>query len=85
MDTLTALQSLGLQLPSPAYIAGAFLFGVVGMAAYWHGKKTQQRRQRWWGVALMLYPYAVSQTWLLYLVGLALCAGLWWDAWRTRQ
>ena len=48
MDTLTALQSLGLQLPSPAYIAGAILFGVVGMAAYWHGKKTQQRRQRWW-------------------------------------
>ena len=24
----------------------------------------------------MLYPYAVAQTWLLYLVGIALCAGI---------
>ena len=35
METLTALQSLGLELPSPAYIVGAILFGIVGMAAYW--------------------------------------------------
>jgi hypothetical protein len=30
------------------------------------------------GVALMLYPYAVGSTWLLYLVGCALCAAIWW-------
>ena len=28
------------------------------------------------GVGLMLYPYAISQTWLLYAVGVALCVGL---------
>ena len=28
------------------------------------------------GVALMLYPYAIAQTWLLYVVGAALCAGI---------
>lgn len=76
MESITALQSLGLELPSPVYIVGAVLFGLIGMAAYWHGKKTQQRRTRWWGVALMFYPYAVSRTWMLYAVGAALCVGL---------
>ncbi len=77
MDTLSTLHSLGLELPSPAYIVGTILFGIIGMVAYWHGKKSQQRSTRWLGVALMLYPYVVPQTWLLYGVGLALCAGLW--------
>ena len=76
METLTALQSLGLELPSPAYIVGAILFGIVGMAAYWYGKRSQQQRTRWWGMALMFYPYAVSRTWMLYAVGAALCVGL---------
>ncbi|RID97892.1 hypothetical protein [Simplicispira hankyongi] len=79
METLSALQSLGLELPSPAYIVGAILFGTIGMAAYWHGKRSQQRNLRWLGWGLMLYPYAVSQTWVLYAVGVALCAGVWWE------
>ncbi len=79
MDTLATLQSMGLTLPSPAYIVGAILFGILGMAAYWHGKKAQRPRTKWLGVALMFYPYAVPSTWLLYLVGLALCAGVWFD------
>ena len=77
MNDLSTLQSLGLELPSPAYIAGVIVFGIIGMAAYWRGKKTQARSTRWIGVALMLYPYVVSQTWLLYALGVALCAGLW--------
>ncbi|PJI95501.1 hypothetical protein CLU85_0208 [Acidovorax sp. 69] len=82
MDTLSALQSLGLELPSPAYIVGAIVFGLIGMAAYGYGKKSPHRRARWWGVALMVYPYAVSATWLLYAVGAGLCLGLWWDVQR---
>ena len=39
-------------------------------------------RTRWWGVALMFYPYVVSATWLLYAVGVALCLGMWWDGQR---
>ncbi|RZI83609.1 MAG: hypothetical protein EOP38_12080 [Rubrivivax sp.] len=79
MDTLEALQSMGLELPTPAYIVGAILFGIVGMVAWWHGKKTARPRTKWLGVALTFYPYAVSSTWLLYAVGLALCVGLWLD------
>jgi hypothetical protein len=79
MDTLSQLQSMGLTLPSPAYIAGAILFSFLGMAAWMVGKRTQKATTKWLGVALMFYPYAVSQTWLLYLVGVALCAAIVWD------
>ncbi len=79
METLSALQSLGLELPTPSYIFGAILFGLIGMVAFWRGKRTQQRSTRWLGVALMFYPYGVSQTWLLYALGAALTAGVWWE------
>lgn len=79
MDPLTTAQSLGLSLPSPAYIFGAVLFGLIGIWAYQFGKRTDQPKTRWIGLALMLYPYAVSETWLLYLVGVALCGWIWFD------
>jgi hypothetical protein len=76
MDDLKNLESFGLTLPSPTYIFGAILFGIVGFAAYRYGKKTSLGKIKWIGVALMLYPYAISETWLLYLVGVGLCAAL---------
>jgi hypothetical protein len=82
MDTLELLQSLGLELPTPAFIAGVILFSIVGMAAWWHGKKTQRPRIKWLGLALMLYAYVTPQTWLLYTVGFVLCA---WLAWAYRS
>jgi len=75
-DLETSLKSLGISLPSPAYIFGAVLFGLIGIAAYRYGKRTGRRRSKWLGVALMLYPYAIAQTWLLYVVGVALCAAV---------
>ena len=57
---------------------GMVLFGIIGFAAYRYGKKTSRQPAKWIGVALMLYPYAVSDTWLLYLMGGVLCAGLYW-------
>ena len=79
MDTVQALESFGLTLPSPAYIAGAVLFGLLGLAAYRSGKKAERPRSKWLGVALMLYLYVVPQTWLMYVVGVALCAGVYFD------
>jgi hypothetical protein len=76
MDELRMLESMGLELPTPTYLFGLVLFGVIGYAAYRHGKKTALPTCKWLGVALMLYPYAVSSTGLLYLVGAALCVGL---------
>lgn len=79
MNELSALSSLGLALPSPAHLIGAIVFGLLGWAAWRRGRKTGPRTTTWLGLALMVYPYAVSSTWLLYAVGLALCAGVWFD------
>lgn len=75
MDELNALQSLGFVMPSPTYLFGAVFFGIVGYAAYRHGKKSALPIVKWIGIVLMLYPYAVSSTWLLYAIGCALCLG----------
>ena len=79
MNNLSDLQSLGFTLPSPAYLFGAIVFGLVGLVAWRYGKKIERPATKWLGVALMFYPYAISQTWLLYVVGLALCTGLFYD------
>ncbi len=76
MDDLKNLQSVGLTLPEPAYLLGIFVFSVIGFAAYRYGKKASNMAVKWLGIALMLYPYAVSDTWLLWAVGAGLCAGL---------
>lgn len=76
MDFIDLLKTLGLEMPTPAYLVGTLLFGIVGAVAWWHGKKTRRPRAKWLGLALMLYPYATPQTWLLYSVGVALSVGL---------
>ncbi len=55
------------------------VFSLVGYAAFRYGRKNDRSRTMWIGVALMLYPYIVSPTWLLYVGGVALCVGLWFD------
>ena len=74
MNELNSLQSMGLTLPSPAYLLGALLFGIAGYVAFRRGRKSQRSVLIWSGVALMLYPYAVSETWVLWVVGALLSA-----------
>jgi hypothetical protein len=78
LDDLRAVESLGFTLPTPAYLFGVILFSLIGFAAYRYGKKNARPNMRWLGVALMVYPYVVADTWLLYAVGGGLCAGLYW-------
>jgi hypothetical protein len=80
MDTATTLSLLGLELPGPAYLFGVIVFCLVGFAAWRHARRTQRKRSQWIAMALMLYPYAVASTWLLYVIGALLCTALWWDA-----
>lgn len=80
MDQRLALDALGFTLPSTAYIIGAVVFGMIGFVAYRYGRKMSLAAPRWIGVALMLYPYAISQTWLVYVVGVGLCVGLYLSA-----
>jgi hypothetical protein len=76
MDDLQALASLGFTLPSPAYLFGAIVFGIIGYAGYRYGKRAAIPTTKWIGIALMLYPYVISETWLLYALGIGLCFGL---------
>lgn len=76
MDDLKTLESLGFALPSPAYLFGTLFFSIAGYAAYRYGKKASLARPRWIGISMMLYPYAISETWMLYAVGVALCLAL---------
>lgn len=81
MNDVMQLESFGLALPTPAYILGAIAFGIIGWVAYRRGRNRSVSVLTWTGVALMLYPYAISQTWMLWLVGIALScvAYIKWD------
>ncbi len=82
-NELELLRELGFTLPSAAYIVGVVVFGVAGLVAYYDGKRRRRPRERWIGLALMLYPYVVGETWLLYVVGVVLCAAAWFFARQT--
>ena len=82
-DALELAKQAGLTLPSPAWIIGCVLFSLIGFAAWRYGKHVKSPRIRWLGLALMLYGYVAGPTWLLYGVGIALCAAVWWN--RPRQ
>ena len=60
----------------PWFWALTAVFGLAGLAAWRYGRKTDHAPTKWLGVALMFYPYAISRTWMLYAVGVALCAAV---------
>ena len=76
MNELKQLESMGLTLPSPAYLLGAILFGIIGYVAWRRGKVVARSELKWVGFTLMAYPYAISETWMLWAVGIALSAWL---------
>jgi len=67
-------------MPTPEDLFAAILFGAIGMGAFVFGKKSAKMKPMIVGIALMGYPYFISQTWLLYLVGVLLTGSLF--VWR---
>ena len=65
-----------MDLPTPANLFASVFFSLVGFTALRYGKKQGMRVPIVVGIALMVYPYFISQTWLMYLIGLALCASM---------
>jgi len=61
-------------MPSYANLFAAILFGSVGLAAFVYGKKSANWKPMAIGAVLMVYPYFIEETWLLYVIGFALCA-----------
>ena len=77
MDEQELLALLWSMLPTPAYMMMACFFGIVGMLAFYYGRKKARARIKWLGVCLMFYPYLTgSDIRLLIGVGLALCIAL---------
>ncbi len=63
-------------MPTPANLFGQLAFGVIGFGAFMYGKKTGGLRAMLIGVGLMVFPYFIDPTWLLYTIGVALTAAL---------
>ncbi len=65
-----------MELPAPGVLFGGLVFGVIGMGVFMYGKKQARFSPLAIGVALMVYPYFVDRAWLVWTIGVALCAGL---------
>lgn len=52
------------------------IFGAVGFVAFMYGKRQVEWKVMAIGMALMVYPYFVSNTIVLYVVGVALTVPL---------
>jgi len=59
---------------STAQIVWGIIFGSIGLGFFIYGKKQQVAMPMICGLGLMVYPYFVSNTLLLFLIGAVLCA-----------
>jgi hypothetical protein len=55
-----------------ATILWSLLFGSIGLGYFMYGKKQSNPVARYSGVALMIYPYFISNTIVLVVVGVVL-------------
>ena len=62
------------------YWIANILFGIIGWYAFIHGKREKSARPMVIGIILMVYPYFVSNTILVFVIGIALTAALYF--WR---
>ena len=65
---------------SSATIFAGLIFGAIGGAACLYGKKQSDLKPTIIGVVLMIYPYFITNNYLLYGIGTALTALLFF--WR---
>jgi hypothetical protein len=65
-------------MPSPAALFASLVFGVIGLTAFLYGKKHALIVPMVLGIGLMLFPYFVSDIWLMCGIGTALTAAIWY-------
>jgi hypothetical protein len=65
-----------IELPPPGALLASLVFGVIGFAAFMYGRKQARFSAMIIGTLLMVYPYFFDRVWLLWSIGVALCAGL---------
>ncbi len=65
---------------SPANLFAGLIFGSIGFVAFIYGKKNAFWRPVVIGIILITYPYFLSGTLFIYLIGIVLTAALYF--WR---
>jgi len=65
-------------MPSPGALFASLVFGVVGFAAFMYGKKHAVVVPMIVGAALMVFPYFVTETWVIWAVGSVLTLAIWY-------
>jgi hypothetical protein len=59
-----------------AWLMWSGLFSILGMAIFTYGRRQQVAAPTLIGIALMVYPYFVSNTYVMVGVGVLLIGGL---------
>ncbi len=67
-------------MPSPAVLFAGLIFGLIGIAGFTYGRRNALWKPMGIGVALIVFPYFITQVLLLYAIGIALCGALYF--WR---
>ena len=57
---------------SASYLLITLVFSSIGLGYFIYGKKQKHKVAFWTGIALMGYPYLVTQPWPMVLVGVGL-------------
>ena len=65
-----------MSFPSPGALFASLLFGAIGLGALVYARKMSALKPAILGVALMAYPYFVSDNLLLWSVGIVLTIAL---------
>ena len=61
----------------PYNILAGIIFGTIGLGAFSYGKKLELWQPIMIGLCLMIYPYLISNLWLLWGIGVGLLVLLW--------
>jgi hypothetical protein len=64
---------------NPYNLLAGFIFGTLGWGAFSYGRKLDLWKPRAIGVGLMVYPYFIATSWLLWVTGVGLLVLLWFQ------
>jgi hypothetical protein len=53
-----------------ANLIGGLIFGSIGFVAFIYGKRMRLWKPMFYGLALMIFPYFISNTGVMYAIGL---------------